>query len=130
MRELWLILLLLALPVMAALPPLDQQERIEHSDLICEAQVLSVSRQKKFVKNGFNYHYNLELKILDVRKGELAQKQLQVFFKTTGARPSGWAGPQGQNRVPSKGVIGLFYLRGGSGQYSLLEPNGWEPQPE
>jgi hypothetical protein len=130
MRRFLILIMMLAIPCFAALPPQSPEERAESAEIIVEAQVLGVSSKKKIVKNGYNIHYTLRLKVLDVRKGKLGpQKEIEVFCKTTGYRPKGWAGPQGQNDIPDEKIIGLFYLRHSSQGWSLLEPNGWEPRP-
>lgn len=124
-------LFLLTLPAWAALPPQSQEDLTESSEVIVRAEVVSVKKKMKMRKNGYDHQYTLKLLVKDWLKGEPNGDELTALCEQTAARPNGWAGPQGQNDVPSPGERGTFYLRRGSdGALYLLEPNGWEPESE
>lgn len=111
---------------MAALPPQSSDDLARGATLIVEGQVLQVDSERKFLTNGYDWHYTVRLRVSGVTKGDLkGAKELDFFCRQTGKRLQGWAGPQGQNDLPSVGNKGTFYLRWGKNGYQLLEPNGW-----
>lgn len=129
MRRLFLLILLLAVPVFAALPPQSSEDLARQANVIVKAEVTVVSSRIQLVSSGYDRIYTLTLRILAVEKGSIGgKKEMKVVCRQTGERLTGWAGPQGQNDVPEKSDIGLFYLRKpASGALRLLEPNGWKP---
>lgn len=120
---------LFILPALAALPPLSPEELLEEARCVVVGTVVKLESSKKLRSNGYDNHYTLKIQIAEVKKGNLkAGQEIEVFCKQTGARMTGWAGPQGQNDVPDKGDSGVFYLSWGKNGYRLLEPNGWSQQ--
>ena len=127
-RLIIIFLLLFVAPAWAALPPLSPEELSRSAEVVVEGSVVEVTSQRVQVKNGSDLHYTVVLKISKwVKGGSLKSETLSVFCRSTATRPVGWAGPSGQNDVPSKGDRGRFFLRlPASGIPRLLEPNGWK----
>ncbi len=123
-----IVLIGLALPALAALPPLSEEARFERAHEVVVARVLEVKVEKRSVNGGFDRVYTATVEPLRWDKGAAADKpeRFDVRFHQTASRPSGWAGPQGQNRVLVEGETVRLFLQDSSGQRTLLSPNGWE----
>lgn len=123
------LLLLLALPVLAALPPQTSEELESQAGHVVLGKVVNITSQVVPVKNGLNRAYKIEVSVDTVEKGDLSSGQIvEVHCKKTLRRPNGWAGPQGQNSIPKKDESVRIYLRRTQeGRLEILEPNGWEP---
>lgn len=122
-----LLLFLLTAPAWAALPPQSGEDLASSASYVFEGEVVSVTSEVKKVRNGTNRHYRVKVRISKWIKGSITvENPVLIFCKTTESRPPGWAGPQGQNDVPAKGDVGVFYVSDG---FKLLEPNGWTKNP-
>ena len=123
----FLLLLLLMLPVWAAVPPLSSEERTEDADLIVVGLVEKIETRAVELDYGKNTVYELDVLVRKVEKGKMTGQRLLVTCWQPLERPAGWAGPQGQNEIPSQDAVIRLYLRdAGEGAYEILEPNGWE----
>ena len=123
-----IVFLLVAQVVLAAVPPLSQEAREQQATHIMEGRVLTL--KKELVDK--NWHYTARVEVLKFTKVELFSEQeaevATVKYWKTGPRPSGWAGPQGQNGQMSQGDQVRMYVVSADepDTYSLLMPNGWE----
>ena len=122
-----LLTLSLTLPVLGELPPLDPEVRKERADLIVIARVVKTSSEEQRVSVGKNLIYTIELAIETYEKGDYPSDLIKVRCWKADKRPSGWAGPGGQYKVPKPGSKGLFFLRQDRhGVFHMLNPNGWD----
>jgi len=124
------LLLILAWPLLAALPPLSPDDLKRDASLVVVAEVLQVfDREHRRDGTSTDRRFLLELKVKSVSKGEVKVGSL-LYARAwqPGRRPEGWGGPQGQNVVPGPGdVVRLFLRRASDGGLALLSPNGVEP---
>jgi len=116
---------------MAALPPLDDQERELLSSHIVEGEVIHRSYVTEKDNLGTNKRYTIQVEISKVIKGDgLKEKQyIEVTYWKAGERPERWVGDGGQR---SSFVVGKSYTlflkaNGSDGSYKLLHPNGSSP---
>lgn len=120
-------LFFLALPALAALGPRPIEELVEHSDHVWVGTVGKVKTEVLRSKNGTDYLYQWSFPIEKIEKGSFETGTVvTVECRQAGKRPRGWAGPQGQNDVPSEGIKARLYVKESKGKFRLLEPNGWE----
>lgn len=114
---------------LAALPPLSPSALQGMAEVVLVGTVEGVDHRTEKVFNGTDEVYTAQLKVERVEKGSLAAaaKSVQFHFRRTGERPEGWAGPQGQNRIPATGAhVRVFARMDDKGELTLLAPNGWE----
>lgn len=127
MRNTIMLLFLIASTALAALPPQSAADLKANADYIFQGEILSVTSELKPVSNGTNRHYVITVRIDQWQKGKITvENPVRVHCRTIERRPSGWAGPQGQNDIPEAGTKAKFYVRKG---FKLLEPNGWVQIP-
>jgi hypothetical protein len=117
--------------ILMALPPLNPKLREAAANVVFVGTVEKLDSHEVKVEHGTDTLFVGQLKITKVEKALLSgttDKTAEFHFRRTGKRPSGWAGPQGQNGVPAlHETIRIFgrYAQP-SGELQLLEPNGWE----
>lgn len=123
-----LIVLALTLIARAALPPLSDEERFNKATDIVIGEVRTVKVREEKVKQGTDFNYTAQFVVQDIVKGGLKPGAvINVQFDRTGKRPTGWAGPQGQNQPLKEGTRAKLYVTKDIGFYRLLVPNGWDP---
>lgn len=122
-----LLSLLLIVPVWAAIPPMSPEDLQSTADVVLVATVEKVTtRSVELAPDTHNTVYEIDLKVEKVEKGKITGKAVLATCWQPEMRPQGWAGPQGQNEIPTAKARGRFYLRdAGEGAYEILEPNGW-----
>lgn len=122
-----LLLLLLIVPVWAAIAPLSPEDLQATADVIVVGQVEKIERRVVDLDCGKNSVYELDVLVRKVEKGKVTGDYLLATCWQPDERPEGWAGHQGQNDIPSQGSeIRLFLRDAGEGAFEILEPNGWE----
>lgn len=128
MQRCLLVLFLGLLPAWAALPPQSSERLFEQAEQVLVGRVVAVRSQVVPVKAGLDRRYDLELEVESALKGAAAPGTVVTLHtRQSSVRPTGWAGPQGQNAIPEEGQRIKAYLRTSSdGKTRLLEPNGWE----
>jgi len=123
-------LMLVSFSALGALPPQSAEALKKNSALIVVGKVQAVYTSEQKTDRGFvNRLYVFEVVVNSVEKGEGLKEGKVIYTKawTPASRPLGWAGPQGQNRIPKEGETGKLYLtQGEDGSLSLVTPNGWE----
>ena len=125
----FLLLLFLSTPSLAALPPVDDQSRQERASTIFEGEILRIySREDLKSEDSSNQQLVLQIRVLDTTKDTLKQGSLvYVHCWVPGKRPRHWVGDSGQRPRPREGDTGLFFARRTpNGNYQLIHPNGWE----
>ena len=121
----------LAVPSMAALPPLDDTERHGDSTNVFRGEIRAIyTRKKKIRDDSSNLEMLLEIEVFSSDKGDLQKGQvIHVHCWVIDQRPEGWVGDGGQRPHPREGAKGLFFVKQSqNGDYRLLHPNGWEPE--
>lgn len=121
-----LILLALASPLAAELPPLSQEARQQQSQLIVVGKVASVKLLRVDDPKDFpKTVYEAVVTVESVAKGAGLKpgQSLRCTYWKAGPRPKGWAGPGGQYEPLKNDTRVRLYL-GSDNQ--LLNPNGWE----
>lgn len=131
MRHSLLLIALLALPALAALPPRSAENLKQTASHVVTGKVKAVyTTDEKRQADMIDRQFVIELVVTAVEKGEgpAVGKVLYAKCWRPEKRPAGWAGPQGQNVIPQPGDTGRAYLsQADDGSFSLLTPNGWEP---
>jgi hypothetical protein len=134
MRHSLLLIALLAIPALAALPPRKAEDLKKTASHVVVGKVKAVySTEDKRKPDMIDRQFVIELVVSAVEKGEgpAVDKVLYAKCWRPEKRPAGWAGPQGQNVIPEAGNTGRAYLsQAEDGSFSLLTPNGWEPQKQ
>ncbi|HSI32305.1 MAG: hypothetical protein ACAI43_03485 [Phycisphaerae bacterium] len=128
-----LIVAALAFPVLAAIPPQRPDDLQKNATHIVAGKVVAVyATEVPLDREGMtNRLYAIEVTVTKAEKGEGLAEGKVVFAKcwTPAKRPRGWAGGQGQNKVPAAGETGKLYLaQQADGTYTVLSPNGWAPE--
>ncbi|KAJ1446374.1 hypothetical protein M885DRAFT_546793 [Pelagophyceae sp. CCMP2097] len=118
------LLLLLALPAWAAVPPLPPAIRQEQAEFVLVGAFESVSTEELQRHEGVvDQESRASFSVVVVEKGDAANAPAHVTWWTVHARPEGWTGHQGQSPAPPVGQsIRVFVDANGD----LLVPNGWE----
>jgi hypothetical protein len=126
----------LALAANAALPPLDEAERLAKSDLVITGRIVSIAdlgleelkRPTDRTVIAVLHTYRASIKVLTVEKGEAkVGAVVQVGYHQTANGPPG---PQGQNQLlPEQGDVRVFLRNVSGSSPELVQPNGWEPIP-
>lgn len=139
------IVLLMATPAQAALPPQDNAELQDNSLFVVTGTIQQISTEEVPIDMGSNHQSHVVVAVKTVEKAEISPNtaplisfplpdvlpapasQIDVYYWQSGQRPPGWVGPSGQYRsLKSETTVRLF-LTVEQGQLTLLEPNGWEP---
>lgn len=116
-----------ALPLLAALPPLSNDDLYSLANHVITGEVVSVARVEGHERDGYRDDtFNIRISLTEPSSGSLRAGDIVVVTAfQAGARPSGWAGPSGQYDIPDVGQKGVFFL---SAELALLNPNGWIAQ--
>jgi hypothetical protein len=125
------VLVLLAIGLLhAAVPPLPDKALREGASLIVTGVVTKVTHVDKAQDDPeyVNREYTLTIRIDAVEKGKPPGESVVAHTWQPWKRPSGWAGPQGQNEVPTEGKSVRAHLlkEAGTATYTLMLPNGLE----
>jgi hypothetical protein len=116
----------------AAVAPLSDNDRAANAHVVVVGRVAKVDHKEVPVADGTNIEYTATITVEKWEKQLISgnEKTVTVHFWQVGKRPAGWTGPQGQNSVLAvKAHVRVFARNSPSGQYELLEPNGWDPVP-
>jgi hypothetical protein len=116
--------------VLSALPPRSKEDLEKTATDIVVGEVKQVYTAVRENKPGMvDTLYCFEIGVTKVDKGDHG-KEGKVLMARAWApvkRPSGWAGPQGQNVIPEGGKTYRFYLvEGKDGGLDAITPNGIE----
>ncbi len=114
---------------MAALPPLEQEERESDASHIVEGTVVEVSEWVQYLASGSVIHHKeAALKISQSLKGDLAVGEVARVHYQRIQLPEGFTGNIGQNTLPNVGDTIHVYARNCRIPNCLiaLEPNGIE----
>lgn len=125
-KILMLLTALSALPLLAALPPLSNDDLTTMAAHIITGEVVSVERHPGAERDGYrDDSFHIRIRLSQASSGSLRTGDIVVVKAwQAGARPMGWAGPSGQYDMPDVGQTGVFYL---NADLALLNPNGWQP---
>lgn len=126
-KILMLIAALSALPLLAALPPLSNDDLNTMAAHIITGRVVSVDRQLGQEREGYRDDaFHIRIQLSQPASGSLQAGDIVVVTTwQAAARPLGWAGPSGQYDIPRVGQDGVFYL---NADLVMLNPNGWIPR--
>lgn len=115
----------------AAIPPLPEKALREGADVIVTGVITKVEHQDKANDDPeyVNRHYTITIRIEKTEKGKVTGESLVAHTWQTWKRPSGWAGPQGQNVTPNENAKVRAFLQreAGTETFTLMLPNGLEP---
>jgi hypothetical protein len=116
--------------VLSALPPRSREDLEKTATDIVVGEVKQVYTAARENKPGFvDTLYCFEISVTKVEKGDHGKdgKVLMARAWAPAKRPSGWAGPQGQNVIPEGGKTYKFHLvEGKDGGLDAITPNGIE----
>jgi hypothetical protein len=116
--------------IFAALPPRSKEDLEKTATDIVVGEVKEVYTSTREKRPGMvDMLYCFEISTTKVEKGERGKEGKIVMARawTPSKRPSGWAGPQGQNVIPERGKTYKFYLvEGKDGALDAITPNGIE----
>ncbi|HYE21495.1 MAG TPA: hypothetical protein VEA69_23815 [Tepidisphaeraceae bacterium] len=131
MRFIPLLIALVSVPAFAALPPQRPADLKKTATHVVTGTVAAVyTTEAALDRPGMvNKLFAVEFAVTAVEKGEGLAEGKVVFAKCwkPAKRPTGFAGPQGQNALPAVGETGRLYLKlQADGTYAVLTPNGWE----
>lgn len=117
---------LLALPAVAEIPPLPQEQRLQQSSRIVVAKITQV-RQLRIDggKTDSKIIYSVSAQVESVTKGQglEAGDTIDCTYWKVGERPPGWVGPGGQYEPLVPNSVVKLYLQADN---QLLNPNGWD----
>jgi hypothetical protein len=125
------VLFVCAVAVHSLLPPLEESERLAQSTHIVVGRVENVYTCAKVPRPGHeNTHYVAEVVVRGVRKGAGIDTGSVVYahYWRASRRPASWSGSSGQrSRIEAGETIRVYLKRDNAGRFSVLEPNGAEP---
>ena len=127
-------ILLTAQLALAALPPMDQEQREIMSQVVFDGTVGRVKSEIQTAPDGPLVHtdrvFTTDIKVSKVDKGDIAVGDtVKIRYWKPAKRQRGWVGSQGQNMLPKPGDQGRFYtisMDSEEGVLGLLEPTGWD----
>lgn len=115
----------------AVLPPLNEEARTDLASDVVTGYVTSVEKRVVDRDGGFSDAvYQVKMIVTDVVKGNVKPGQVVTLkYRRLLSAPDGWCGPAGQYGViKNYSSIRAYMLRDESGDYFLLEPNGFSDE--
>ncbi len=114
----------------AAIPPLPAPALREGADVVVTGVVTKVEHEDKSNDDPeyVNRHYTVTIRVEKTEKGSVSGETVVAHTWQTWKRPSGWAGPQGQNVTPKADAVVRAFLQreAGAETFTLMLPNGLE----
>jgi hypothetical protein len=109
--------------------PLKREEQLANAKWIVRAKVVDVKTVKEDAQpSGYDLVTTARIKVQGSEKGKLKNGQvLDITYRKVAKRPETWVGPRGQRQPLKAGTSVRLFLEGQEGNYTLLNPNGWEP---